>query len=495
MTTDLSSYFKLVVTVALGNEVPVDWLLSRNIPVVTLKALKAGALKRFVGETRGILIVITGAGPAASEEAALWIATGLRPLFVLNIGTSGIVDGRGLSPGQWIQPESVSDERGGTIRLDPRIPLPHDVDICRVSGLLSVSRPVTENKGTSGYDAVDMEAYYQAKVFLERGIPFHCIKYGSDYVSDHSKKGFNRYLEQLQEEVKGLFGFIDEVERGIRVSVVIPVHNRERTIGRALESVLKQTHRPDEIVVVDDGSTDGTYELLSGYSGDVRIVRLERNMGVSKARNAGINASGAGWIALLDSDDCWMEEKLSGQIAFLRRYPFFEIVQSEEIWFRNGVRVNPCRHHKKPQGWIWKQSLERCLISPSAVFVKRSVLEKHGMFREDLQVCEDYDLWLKIARKHPVGLDSRPSVIKYGGHEDQLSSRYPAMDRFRVDTLASLLREEEEGAFIKDIIPVLRKKLKVLLNGYGKRNKTKEAKEVDALLAALNGYEDKTGKS
>jgi GT2 family glycosyltransferase len=190
----------------------------------------------------------------------------------------------------------------------------------------------------------------------------------------------------------------------------------------------------------------------------------------------------------MDSDDCWDKDKLKRQVAYLKKYPFYEIIQSEEIWIRKGVRVNPCKHHKKPIGWIWEPSLERCLVSPSGVLIKKSLLERYGMFDESLPACEDYDLWLKISRNHPVGLEPSFSVIKYGGHEDQLSKKYPAIDRFRVKSLFNMLKKEELPHFRKKIIPILEKKLYILIQGYEKRQKLKDAEECREILNSLGRY-------
>jgi glycosyltransferase involved in cell wall biosynthesis len=244
---------------------------------------------------------------------------------------------------------------------------------------------------------------------------------------------------------------------------------------------------PEEIVVVNDGSTDGTQEALKSYGDKLTCIFFPQRYGPSKARNEGIQHAKTDWVAFLDSDDSWKKNKLKDQVEYLRKYPFYQILQSEEIWIRNGVRVNPCKHHAKPEGWIWEQSLERCLVSPSGVLIKKTLLEKYGKFDEGLPVCEDYDMWLKISRHHPVGLEPSFSVIKYGGHEDQLSRKYPAMDRFRVQSLARLLKNELHPDFKKKIIYILEEKLKILIKGYEKREKWKDADKYKVMLESLVG--------
>jgi glycosyltransferase involved in cell wall biosynthesis len=260
------------------------------------------------------------------------------------------------------------------------------------------------------------------------------------------------------------------------------VFNREGTIKRAIDSALAQSFRPAEVVVVDDSSTDRTPEILSRYNKKTRVIRLPQNLGVSKARNVGASCTKGDWIAFLDSDDLWNTHKLLYQVEYLKRYPFYQIIQSEEIWFRKGRRVNPCKHHRKPLGWAWHSSLQRCLISPSGVLIKRALFERYGGFREDMPVCEDYDLWIRITRDHPVGLDPTASVVKYGGGDDQLSRAYPAMDRYRVKALLDAFLNEKYPPFRKAIAEEMRRKLSILIKGAMKRNRKDDVEYYKELL-------------
>ncbi len=257
-----------------------------------------------------------------------------------------------------------------------------------------------------------------------------------------------------------------------QVSVIIPVYNRAKPVTRAIDSVLKQTRPPLEIIVVDDGSTDETPDVLRQYGSKIKIIR-QAHRGVSAARNRGIRSSRGQWIALLDSDDEWLPKKLAMAEKFHRGHPEYLIFQSEEIWIRKGKRVNPKKKHRKYGGWIFKQSLPLCIVSPSAVIFHRSLLEQVGLFDESFPVCEDYDLWLRVAKKFPVGLDERAGIIKYGGHEDQLSRQYWGMDYFRVLAMEkhvddAHLASDSKEALLKEILS----KLNILLTGYKKRNKT-----------------------
>lgn len=224
------------------------------------------------------------------------------------------------------------------------------------------------------------------------------------------------------------------------VSVIIPTFNRSRKLVRALRSVMKQRFRDYEVIVVDDGSSDDTYQALTSYMPMIRYVRQQVNRGVSAARNSGIRRASAPWIAFLDSDDYWLEDKLAVQMEYLERNPGTLACQTEEIWIRDGRRVNPRKKHKKPSGDIFAQSLKLCLVSPSCVMLKRSLLDEIGFFDETLPAAEDYDLWLRISCRYPVYLINKALVVKEGGHEDQLSRGFIGMDRFRIRAIVKLLR-------------------------------------------------------
>ena len=273
--------------------------------------------------------------------------------------------------------------------------------------------------------------------------------------------------------------------RVVQISVVIPTFNRRRFVREAVASVCAQGPDTNEIVVVDDGSTDGTAAALAHeFGARVRIV-CGAHRGVSAARNRGVAASDGELVAFLDSDDLWLPGKLAAQRAFFARRADAQICQTQEIWLRNGARVNPRAYHQKPSGDIFAPSLERCLISPSAVMLRRQLFERVGGFDENLPVCEDYDLWLHIACDTPVGLVDRPLVVKRGGHPDQLSRQVWGMDRFRVATLVRLLAE---GALSDTrrvaTTRVLTRKCQILAQGAARRGRHDEAHRYRALADA-----------
>ncbi len=265
------------------------------------------------------------------------------------------------------------------------------------------------------------------------------------------------------------------------VSAVIPTRDRARWVERAVASVLAQTRPPEEVIVVDDGSTDGTAECLRELFPQVRVISTE-NRGVSAARNRGIAAAASEWIAFLDSDDEWRPEKLEAQLEALAAEPGCRLCHSDEIWIRNGRRVNPRRHHEKRGGSIYRRCLPRCVISPSAALVARSLLVEVGLFDESLPACEDYDLWLRICVREPVAYVDRPLVVKHGGHDDQLSRTVPALDRYRIRALTKMLDsgvlapEDRSATF-----DVLQAKIGVYSAGAAKRGRRSEVEELDRL--------------
>lgn len=267
---------------------------------------------------------------------------------------------------------------------------------------------------------------------------------------------------------------MDKRRKDPLVSIIIPTYNRGWILKEAINSVLAQDFTDFELIVVNDGSTDKTQDILNTYNEDIRALR-QNNQGVSAARNAGIASALGRFIAFLDSDDLWLPKKLSTQIDFFKSNRDALICQTDEIWIRNGVRVNPKKRHKKFSGDLFKRSLSLCLISPSAVMIKRSLFEEVGVFDETLPACEDYDLWLRISCRYPVHLIKTPLIIKRGGHDDQLSSA-SGLDRFRIEALkkiieSNLLSKEQYSAAAK----VLKQKCAIYANGCLKRGRRDKA--------------------
>lgn len=259
------------------------------------------------------------------------------------------------------------------------------------------------------------------------------------------------------------------------VSVIIPTYNRAALVQEAVASVLAQTFTDFELLVVDDGSTDATVQVLAPYQGRLRLLRLPARQGVSAARNRGVQEARGEWLAFLDSDDLWLPHKLARQLAWLADRPHLQIAQTEEIWLRHGRRVNPKKRHRKPAGWIFLPSLELCLVSPSAVMLRRELFLQAGGFDESLPACEDYDLWLRLSWQYEIGLVPEPLVIKRGGHADQLSRQW-GLDRFRIQALVKLLQTTPlPPPYRQAAQEVLARKARIYAQGCFKRGRIAEA--------------------
>lgn len=261
-----------------------------------------------------------------------------------------------------------------------------------------------------------------------------------------------------------------------KVSVIIPTYNRLSMLKEAVESVLAQDYEDFELIVVDDGSTDGTSEAMKQYGKRVRILEHTENRGVSAARNRGILHARGKYVAFLDSDDLWGKGKLNIQAAFLDDNPHYPLCYTDEIWIRRGKRVNPMKKHSKYSGWIFEKCLPLCIISPSSAMMRKNLFSKVGLFDEALPVCEDYDFWLRVSARFPIFFIHKKLIVKRGGHPDQLSQRSWGNDRYRVIALEKLLSEP----FLKPeerqmVLEEMEKKCRVLARGFTKRGNELEA--------------------
>lgn len=259
-----------------------------------------------------------------------------------------------------------------------------------------------------------------------------------------------------------------------KVSVIVPTYNRADRLERALNSIVSQTCQDFELIVVDDGSTDKTYQLMKSFP-KAQYFYIKKNSGVSKARNVGLAFAKGELICFLDSDDLWKEKKIQIQSLWLENNKDSQICYTDEIWVRNGVRVNPMNRHRKYSGDIFRHCLGLCIVSPSSVMIRAKLFDEIGNFDESLPVCEDYDLWLRIGAKYAFHFIEKPLIIKHGGHADQLSRKYWGMDRFRVTALKKIL---DQNSLDNDQLLLTRAtlidKCSVLIKGFAKRGKTKE---------------------
>ena len=268
-----------------------------------------------------------------------------------------------------------------------------------------------------------------------------------------------------------------------KVSVIIPTYNRRSMLKEAVDSVLAQDFEDFELIVVDDGSTDGTADEIKKYGGRVKLFQQKENRGVSASRNSGILQARGKYIGFLDSDDLWVKGKLKIQVAFLDENPHYPLCYTDEIWVRKGKRVNPMLKHSKYSGWILEKCLPLCIISPSSAMMRKALFSKVGLFDEALPVCEDYDFWLRISARFPIFFIDRKLIIKRGGHSDQLSHRFWGNDRFRVIALEKLLSEpslkpDEREAVLRE----MKKKCQILSKGFFKRGNEPEGRRYQEIM-------------
>ncbi|MAI87260.1 MAG: glycosyl transferase [Candidatus Marinimicrobia bacterium] len=257
----------------------------------------------------------------------------------------------------------------------------------------------------------------------------------------------------------------------MKISVIIPTYNRKKTLARAIQSVINQSLSPFEILIIDDGSNDGTEEWVKENFQNIKYI-YQNNRGVSSARNIGIENANGDWVAFLDSDDEWLPNKLHEQLKAIESNPEVKFFHTNEIWIRNGVRVNQMKKHKKYGGYIFEKCLDMCRVSPSSVLIQKEVFDNIGVFDESLRVCEDYDLWLRITSKYPVVFLDVPLIYKYGGHADQLSKVNDGIEFYRIQSLEKIINSGFLGDEQKVMaVNALVNKMKIYSKGLKKRKK------------------------
>lgn len=250
----------------------------------------------------------------------------------------------------------------------------------------------------------------------------------------------------------------------MKISVIIPTYNRASFIVKTIQTVLNQTLVPHEIIVVDDGSTDNTEDILREFCyinpDKIKYIK-QKNQGVSSARNAGIKISSNDWLCFLDSDDLWEDTKLEEQINFHKQNQDILFSYTLEHWLFNDKTIKQKKHQQKQSGFCFKENIANTLIGASTVMLHKSILEDIGLFDEDLKVCEDYDLWLRILYKYELGIIQKELIKKIAGHKEQLSFTTPLMDTYRIKSLQKHINSK----YSLDIINMIIKKCDILIKG------------------------------
>ena len=204
------------------------------------------------------------------------------------------------------------------------------------------------------------------------------------------------------------------------VSAVIPTYNRARDVRIAVETALSQTYPTIEVIVVDDGSTDGTAEALRQEFGDRLRCLVKPNGGVSSARNAGLAAARGDYLALLDSDDEWLPTHVEAQVAFLERHPDFGMVLTDVVRMdaqRRDYQLFRRREFLPEDGHILPWVLRNPALVPASATFRRAVLEDVGGFDETLRTAEDLDFHLRVALSWKIGVVEQPLTRAMRGHD------------------------------------------------------------------------------
>ncbi len=268
----------------------------------------------------------------------------------------------------------------------------------------------------------------------------------------------------------------------MNISVIIPTYNRYEVLKRALNSVFAQTYKANEVIVIDDGSSDETSQIINDFP-NIRYL-YQKNSGVSSARNLGIKKATSKWIAFLDSDDEWHPDKLQEHLDFHKQHPEIQMSYTDENWIRDGVAVKVPKKFRKFGGKIFNECLSHCIIAPSATLIHKDLIEKVGNFDESLEVCEDYDLWLRVAIENKIGLIDKKLITKYGGDKDQLSIKHWGMDRFRVIALEKVLKNSSHSKY-ELILKTLIQKYRLLLQGAIKYDRISQVKIYEQKIEKL----------
>ncbi len=300
---------------------------------------------------------------------------------------------------------------------------------------------------------------------------------------------------------------MNEAPRPPLVSVVIPTYNRADLLAEAVDSVLRQTFRDFELIVADDGSSDGTARMLSALgfteigdggrrpapeAGGRLLLRLGHGGMPGRTRNRGAAAARGRCLAFLDSDDLWLPEKLERQLLLREGAPpegVPRISHTRELWLRNGRRVSQAGQRHLRAGDIFADSLVKCVIGPSTVVLEKDLFDRAGGFREDLEIAEDYELWLRITADEETAYLDEPLTVKRAGSGDQLSEKYGQIEIFRIRALRDLVdrgffasRPDRAPAALRE----LARKCSIYAAGCRKREKGAEAAEYEKLAASYS---------
>jgi len=260
------------------------------------------------------------------------------------------------------------------------------------------------------------------------------------------------------------------------VSVIIHTYNNEKFIAETVESVLNQTYKDYEIIVVDDGSVDGTREALMPYMQKIRY-HYKENGGIASAKNAGINLSQSELVAFLDHDDLWVPDKLQLQMECFKENPLLGLVYAKYTSFRDGkeLRTKP---EKGYSGWIFKELLAKSFIQTSTVVVKKKCLNAVGPYDESFSLGDEYDMFLRISKKFQCGFVNK-GLTRYRVHDTNASNNDFLFDNENLGVYKKIYNnftdlDTEEKKILRKRIARYSMKVAEGLNSQGKLEESKK---------------------
>jgi len=218
-----------------------------------------------------------------------------------------------------------------------------------------------------------------------------------------------------------------------KVSVIIPAYNSMTYLPKAVESVLKQTFSDFELIIVNDGSSDGIEQWVNTIT-DNRIQLIsQKNQGAAAARNTGIAHGKGDYIAFLDSDDLWEGSKLEKQVNCLNKNPDVGLVYAWIISIDVNGNHRGKMYANTVEGNVWEKLIEENIVrSGSAAMVRRDCFEKLGVFDRNLRFAEDWEMWIRIARNYSFAVIKEP-LVYYRHHPNNKSRNYiKTIDNFRL---------------------------------------------------------------
>jgi len=229
------------------------------------------------------------------------------------------------------------------------------------------------------------------------------------------------------------------------ISIITPIYNGKQYISEAIESARAQTYKNFEILLINDGSTDNSYEVIKPYLSDTRIIYIEQqNSGVASARNAAISVAKGQYIGFLDQDDLWHKNKLKEQVAILENDKNIALVHSKQDFIDSrGNKIN-FSWITGGTGYCFTDMFIKNRIAVLTVLIRKTILDEVGLFNEQLSGADDYEMWLRVTLKHPIKYIDTPLAI-YRFHDSNISKNSFKMTILELNTINSIISNYPEA--------------------------------------------------